>query len=158
MLRIDQSSHIFRLLMIGFVAISTTYVFGTLLTANGSLKQLNIVAASGVIISLVINLSLVPRLEALGSAYASLSSQGITALAQVIIALIIFKFRRNFRYILAMVVFVTAVIILGWLSPGWAFNWKFNLLIMILGSVVLAVLLRLLHIREFIRIIQTEKV
>jgi hypothetical protein len=36
--------------MTGFVGISTTYIFGTLLTANGSLKQLNIMALAGMII------------------------------------------------------------------------------------------------------------
>ena len=42
LLRINQSAKIFGLLMGSFVAVSTTYIFGTLLTANGSLKQLNI--------------------------------------------------------------------------------------------------------------------
>ncbi len=57
---VEESSAVFRLLMFGFIAISSTYVFGTLLTANGSLKTLNIVAASGMVLNLLINLMLVP--------------------------------------------------------------------------------------------------
>ena len=59
--RIYESAQVFRILMGSFVAISTTYIFGTLLTANGSLKVLNIVAASGVLINVVMNLLLIPR-------------------------------------------------------------------------------------------------
>ncbi|MEZ5147669.1 MAG: oligosaccharide flippase family protein [Bacteroidales bacterium] len=46
-LRIDESSQIFKILMFGYISIASTYVFGTLLTANGSLKVLNIIAFSG---------------------------------------------------------------------------------------------------------------
>lgn len=155
--RIKESSHVFRILMFGFVAISTTYVFGTLLTANGNLKHLNIVAGSGVLISLVINLSLVPRFQAVGSAFASLSSQSLTAVAQMVLAIVIFKFRKNYRYLLAISIFIASVFIIGYFSIHLQFNWKINLLILIAGSVFLAVLLRLLHIRELIRIIRSER-
>jgi hypothetical protein len=42
-IRISQSATIFKLLMFSFVAISSNYIIGTLLTANNSLKQLNII-------------------------------------------------------------------------------------------------------------------
>jgi O-antigen/teichoic acid export membrane protein len=157
LLRIDQSAHVFRILMFGFVAISTTYVFGTLLTANGSLKQLNIVAAVGVIISLVVNLSLVPRLQAIGAAYASLSAQSLTALAQVILAFVIFKFRKNYLFFLMLVLFVSGTFGLAYFSRTFGFDWKINLLVLISGSIILAILLRLLHIKEVIRIFKSEK-
>jgi len=156
LIRIDESAHIFRLLMFCFVAISSTYVFGTLLTANGSLKQLNIVAASGVVISLVLNLILVPRMEAIGSAYASLSSQVITALAQVILAITVFRFRRNYRFILALLAFVAGVFAVSFFSRNFGFDWRINFLIMIAASVVMAMVLGLLNIPEFIRIIRSK--
>ena len=154
--RIDESAHIFRLLMFCFVAISSTYVFGTLLTANGSLKQLNIVAAGGVLISLALNLILVPKMQAIGSAYASLSSQGITALAQLIMAVLIFRFRRNIKYIVALVLFAAGAFTISYLSHQFGFDWRINFLIMMGISVVLAMVLGLLNIPEFIRIIRSE--
>jgi cytochrome c biogenesis protein CcdA len=51
-IRIQEISYIFGLLMTGFIPIATTYVFGSLLTANGNLKQLNIVAACGMVLKL----------------------------------------------------------------------------------------------------------
>jgi O-antigen/teichoic acid export membrane protein len=62
--RIDQSAKVFQLLMGSFVAVSVTYIFGTLLTANGNLKLLNIIAASGVVINVSVNLILIPIWQA----------------------------------------------------------------------------------------------
>ena len=84
-LRIGQSAKIFRLLMFSFVAISSNYIFGTLLTANNSLKQLNLIAGGGLIINLSLNLILIPQLQSVGSAYASLATQSITAILQLYI-------------------------------------------------------------------------
>jgi O-antigen/teichoic acid export membrane protein len=156
-IRIGESAYIFSLLMFGFVAISAVYIFSTLLTANGSLKQLNIIAASGVVISLVINFIMVPRMQAMGSAYASLSAQFSTAIAQVIIASILFKFKINFRFLSMLVLFTGGVILIAWFSKQLQFDWKINLMIMILGSGFLAIILRLLHLKEFISIIKSEK-
>lgn len=61
---IGQSAPVFQLLILGFVAISTIHIFGTLLTANGNLKELNIIAAISLIINVVINLILIPRMLA----------------------------------------------------------------------------------------------
>lgn len=154
--RIDQSAKVFGLLMFGFVAISTVYVFGTLLTANGSLKALNIVAASGMIISIAINLIFVPQLMATGSAYASLTAQFVTCIAQVITAQVIFKFRINYKFLISLLVFVLLVYTAGYLSKTLQFEWKINFVLMIAFSVLISVPLRLLHIKRFIHIIKSE--
>jgi O-antigen/teichoic acid export membrane protein len=155
--RIDESATIFSLLMFGFVAVSSVYVFSTLLTANGSLKQLNLIAASGVLISLLLNFTLVPRMQAIGSAYASLSAQFSTALAQFIIASILFRFRANFRFITILLLFIGGVVGIALFTKQLQFDWKLNLLIMISFSTLLAFILRLLNLKEFISIIKSEK-
>src|SRR5690606_29176433 len=57
----EQSAPVFALLIGCFVAVCTTYVFGTLLTAGGKLKQLNWMAAGGAILNIGLNLILIPR-------------------------------------------------------------------------------------------------
>lgn len=155
-LRIGESAYILGLLMFGFVAISAVYVFSTLLTANGSLKELNIIAAGGVIISLVINFIMVPKMQAMGSAYASLSAQFSTAIAQVIVAILIFKFKANYKFLAVLVFYVGGVVLIGWFSTQLPYNWKLNILILFIGSGLLAILLRLLNIKEFIAILKSE--
>lgn len=155
--RIDQSAKVFGLLMFGFIAISTVYVFGTLLTANGSLKTLNIVAASGMVISIAINLILVPKLQATGSAYASLTAQFVTCVAQVIAAQVIFKFKVNYKFLASLAVFVVLVYSAGYFSKMLQFEWKISFVLMIAFSVLISIPLRLLHIKQFIHIIKSEK-
>jgi O-antigen/teichoic acid export membrane protein len=74
---VAEASPVFALLMWCFVAVCTTYVFGTLLTAAGSLRWLNWMAAGGV---------LIPRMQAEGAAWAALITQVLTAIVQLLLA------------------------------------------------------------------------
>ena len=78
---------VFRVIICGFVPISMTYIFGTLLTAAGRLRQLNIFAATTLLLNVAVNLVLIPRLGAVGSAWASLSAQLFMAAAQMVLAM-----------------------------------------------------------------------
>ncbi len=160
-----QSAPVFQLLMLGFIAISTTYIFGTLLTANGNLKELNIIAAISLIINLAVNILLIPRLMAYGSAISSLSTQIFAAFAQVILVQRIFKFKVNYRFLLTLFFFVCGVILFTWLSrqititiPGLPANlaWISNFTLALIISLFLAVILRLLHFRALIGILRRD--
>jgi O-antigen/teichoic acid export membrane protein len=154
---VDESAAVFRVLMFGFIAISSTYVFGTLLTANGNLKILNIVAASGMILNLTINIVLIPHFYAVGSAYASLITQFATAIAQVWFALRIFKFKPDYRFLLSLLIFVVGVILINKFSKEIFENWMFNFSLMLLASLALAMMLNLLNIKGFIKILKSEE-
>lgn len=95
---VDESTLILRILMGSYVAVSVTYVFGTLLTANGNLRLLNTVAAVGVVINLLLNIILIPRFQAVGAAWASFGVQAITAGIQIALAFRIFKLRFGALY------------------------------------------------------------
>lgn len=84
---ITASIRVFSLLIPCIIPISFTYVFGTLLTANGSMKKLNITALVGILVNVLINIILIPRMQARGAAIASLSTQSVVSLLQFIIAL-----------------------------------------------------------------------
>ena len=88
---IAESSDIFIVLMICFLCVSSTYIYGTLLTANGNLFYLNIVASLGVVLNIVLNIILIPKHQALGSAFASLITQFLTGLCQIILCCYIFR-------------------------------------------------------------------
>ena len=82
---------VFALLIGCFVAVCTTYVFGTLLTAGGNLRQLNWMAAGGALLNIGLNLVLIPRAQAEGAAWASLVTQVLTAVVQLVLAAMLFK-------------------------------------------------------------------
>lgn len=83
----ESSVPVFRLIIFGLIPISMNYLFGTLLTANGSMKQLNIIASIGIVINVTVNLLLIPRMQACGSAVASLCTQLLVSVLQFVFAM-----------------------------------------------------------------------
>ena len=136
--------------MTGFIGIATTYIFGTLLTANGNLKQLNWMAFVGMVINVSLNLYLIPRYQAFGSAYASLFTQIITAVAQVVMAILIFKLKPNYMFIFRLLLFVGATVVLAFISSHFE-NWFYGYLFLIGTSVFSAFLIGLFKIGELIK-------
>ena len=83
---ITESAAVFSILIPCIIPISMTYIFGTLLTANGNMKLLNLTALAGIAVNLLVNILLIPRFHACGAATASLTTQTVMALVQTIIA------------------------------------------------------------------------
>ena len=149
-----ESSNVFGVLMFSFVAISVTYIFGTLLTANGNLKQLNWLAALGVALNIIMNFFLIPKYYALGAAIAGLITNSIIAFIQVVIAGLIFKFKINYTLISKLLLFSAGVIGIAYCSTILPFNWILKFLLMVSLSVVWAFITRFLSIRSIYRIIK----
>lgn len=154
--RIEQSAFIYRVIMFGLVAMATNYVFGTLLTANGNMKFLNIAASIGVLISVGVNLTLVPKLQASGSAFAGLGAHSVICIMQVIMSVIVFKMKADWKFIMALILFTGGVLAMGAYSRNVTDNWILNLGFLVAGAFVLSLALRLLNIKEFIRILRSE--
>lgn len=163
---IEESTKVFRLLIPGFIAVSTTYIFGTLLTANGNLRQLNLIAMMGLVINLILNYLLIPRMLAPGSAISSLVTQFTMAFLQVIIVQRIFKFRVNYRYLFTLLIFLVGVIAFNIFSRIIPVHWPFlpvqlawagNFGLMLLFSVILAFILRLWSLGSLLKILREDR-
>ena len=148
------SSRVFRIIMPGFLGICSTYIFGSLLTANGNLKVLNIVAGTGVVISLTLNFMLIPRIGVVGSAVANLSAQGLTALAQVIVATIIFKFKINYRLIIQLLIYFSAAILIVLLVRRMPIPWFYQIIIFAFTSILLAFILKIIDLNSLYKLIR----
>lgn len=151
----EHSSELLGILMSGFIGIATTYVFGTLLTANGSMKQLNIMAFFGMLVNVILNLVLIPRYQAFGSAYASLFTQIVTAGAQVILATIVFKLKPNYWFLLRLFAFVSTAVILAEVSLQFN-NWFYGYSFLIITSVLFAFVLGLFNILDLYKFIRNR--
>jgi O-antigen/teichoic acid export membrane protein len=155
---IETSSRIFPLLMFGFMSISTTYIFGTLLTANGNLRALNILASTAVIINIVLNLILIPEHQALGAAISSLVTQVYMALLQVIMSIIKLGLMSDFGFVIRLVVFILLLFLLGYLAGRFMSIWYQGVILMILSSLVLMFITKLLRFKDLYRIIRSDEV
>lgn len=151
---VTDSAIEFSILMLCFTAVSATYIFGTLLTANGNLKQLNTMAIIGICINLVLNFILIPRYMAMGSAISSLITQFFTAGIQIYFAYKIFKFKVNVRLIIALVVFILGIVIFNYLSRSFTQNWMINFAIMTAFCGLWAFVSGLLNIKSILRFVK----
>ncbi len=70
-------------LMSAFPAFCIMYVYSTLLTANGNLKLLNMIALAGVVINIGSNLYFIPREHALGAAIVAFITQSSLAVCYI---------------------------------------------------------------------------
>lgn len=146
---INESAELFPILMSSFIAISTGYVFGTLLTANGSLKYLNIMALSGMVLNIVLNLFLIPKFGAYGSAWSSLITQSIMAVTQIVLSIIIFKLSVERNFLIRIVLFVGSAIVIGFIADALPVNWIISLTMVLVASIFMAVALKLLSFSYF---------
>ena len=137
-----------------FVPVSTSYIFGTLLTANGSLKQLNIMAGTGMVINIIMNLILIPKLSAVGAAISSITTQTFTALVQVFMAQKTFEFRKNVKLISMTILFIFSCIGINYFAYHLDMNWMARFVIAAGGCFLVAFSTRLIGIGNIYRILK----
>lgn len=155
--RMLESAKVFGVLMSCFVAISGMYIFSTLLTANGNLKQLNRIALGGMVVNILLNLLLIPRFQAYGAAMASLVTQfGIVAL-QIIWVMRIFHFGKNWNLLFRFLIFIGLVIAFNMLSKQLPLLWYWSFGLMVLCSVAGALVLRLVKPRYLLQVLRFDE-
>ena len=150
----DEYAAAFRIIIFCIIPISTTYVFGTLLTAAGRLKELNVFAASSLILNIATNIILIPRWGVAGSAVAAVGAQSFMAVAQVIAAVRYFHMDISWRYIIKLLSFTLLAIVT---SIGVSrLEWQPAILIATAAAVGMALLLKLVNIKELITAIKSD--
>jgi len=108
-----SSSISFQYLMLSFIPMCVIIIVGTLLTANGNLKFLNITSFIGICINVAINFILIPKYGASGAAITMLITQSIVALVQVIYIIHKFDLSVKVKSILRYAGLITLLIISG---------------------------------------------
>ncbi len=153
--RIIVSAKIFKLLMFSMVFVSSIYIFGTLLTANNSLKYLNLIAIVSLAANMVLNFILIPKFFALGSAYASLTAQALSAILQIFMAYRLFKWHIDYKLIFRLTATIILTLITGYLLQYIQIqNWIVSMSLMLIAGLLISFSLKLLNIREFILILK----
>ncbi len=152
--QISDSYREFSILMLCYTAISATYIFGTLLTANGNLKQLNITSFVGICLNLILNFVLIPDYKALGSAYSSLITQFFIAGIQIYFSIKIFKFHFNTKLILSLCVFIAGIVGFNLFSRTMTSNWFINFAVMCVFCGLWAFVSGLLSLRSIYKFIK----
>lgn len=117
----------FKYLMVSFWAMSMSYIFGSLITASGKLKKLNIIFIIGIIINWGLNLWLIPSEFAIGAAKATLITQSFVFFAQYVIALSQFKISYGSLFVgkgllLLGIYFALSILLYRYVPVYWGFK------------------------------------
>lgn len=142
---------VFSLLMITFIPISSVYIFGTLLTANGNLKLLNIIAAGGIVINVVLNLILIPGYGAWGSTAATLFTQTVVALLHIYVAFSLFRIKTDRILMLRLALYVSAGLGLSFAILSLNLPWVLKLTLNAAALALIIPVFRLIPIKGFVQ-------
>ena len=144
----ESSVAVFRLIIFGLIPIAMTYLFGTLLTANGSMKVLNLIAVVGIVINVTVNLLLIPRMQACGSAVASFCTQFVVSALQFVLAMRIIGIPLKSLPWLQCALFLSVLVPVVWFAPSILhINMLWQLVILAVFAVALAFATGLLRVR-----------
>lgn len=146
----ESSVAVFRLIIFGLIPIAMTYLFGTLLTANGSMKVLNLIAVVGIVINVTVNLLLIPRMQACGSAVASFCTQFVVSALQFVLAMRIIGIPLKSLPWLRCGLFIALLVPAVWFSPNILHvHVLWQLVISALFALGLAFATGLVNVKEF---------
>jgi len=143
------SGDMLGLLMISFVAVCGSYIYGTLLAAKGSMRYMNRIFLCGLLGNIALNAALIPYYKGAGAAVATCITQVVVFLAQVGLAYRELALARNLRLVfqcagsLLLAVFLTWAIVQ---MPG-DLHWMIRFLMCGAANVLAALLIGLIPVR-----------
>jgi O-antigen/teichoic acid export membrane protein len=154
---VQTSAGVFGILIFSFLGICLTYIFGTLLTANGSLLQLNIMAVMAVAINFTLNVILIKRFGIIGAAMANAATQLFTSVYQIVLVKRIFRFHADVNFLVRLVVFILLIATGSLLISKIPINWLYSLCIYLFFAAILAFALGLLKIKSIYEIVYSDQ-
>ena len=145
-------------LMLSFIAVSGSYVFGTLLTANGKLGPLNRLFLIGIILNVGLNFLLIPHYKAWGAAIATVATQSLVWIVQMALSQQMLKALPQANAFLRQFLFALAVGVLFWMMAQASFySWQMRFLLGLLGSGGLALAFQLIAPGKLLSEFRKEK-
>ena len=136
-------------LMLSYIAVCGNYIYGTLLTANGNLRRMNILFLVGIVANVLLNLYLIPNYGAFGAGVATMITQFGVMFAQIELARRLVGLRRSGGMIVRVVGLGLLVVATAYglhhISGEYWYWWFGASLVCALGY---ALLLRLIDIRD----------
>ena len=101
----DYYGKILIYMMLAFFAVAISHIYGAMMIAKGSLKELNVIFGLGVILNVILNLWLIPLKGAEGAAIATVATQYLVTLGQIYLAHSQTKLQIDYSLIAKSIVF-----------------------------------------------------
>jgi O-antigen/teichoic acid export membrane protein len=152
----DYWAKIFGWLMLNFIPMSSVYIFGTLLTAKGSLKILNLLALGGMVMNIILNLFLIPQYGAFGATMATLATQLLVAVLHIIIAEKQFSLAYDFKGLGKLLAFVSICLIFPLIIRTTSLTWMLGFSAAFIASFFTAIALKLIPLNHLLPLLKSK--
>ena len=139
--------------MTAFPAFCMMYVYSTLLTANGNLKLLNKIAFLGCVVSISLNLYMIPHYQALGAAITGGITQWTVALCYIYFACKTIKVPLPLRWALVHLCYVVLIIAMGWGITRLPLSWLMQAVAFVIACGALMMLFRFISVKDAVQLI-----
>lgn len=144
------SGQILSYLMLSFLAITGSIVYGTLLTANGNLMKLNVIFIVGVVMNILLNWWMIPYAKGLGAAQASCLTQFVVFLGQLLLAKQELSLRLVWSMVFQLAGFAVTLYLAMYVFVNFTFvKWPLQMGMSLVAGALLAFLFRLIDLRQF---------
>lgn len=148
-------AEIFAWVLTAFIPISMGYIFGTLLTAQGSLRLLNIISAVGLAANFLLNLILIPHYKAMGACIATIATQSLVIGLTILQSKKLFGLHISRKYIASIILFIASSSICFYILTFTGWGWKIEIPAAGLAILALANITGLLKIKEILSSFKT---
>ncbi len=144
-------------LILSFIAMSGTYIFGTLLTANGSMKKMNLLFVASILINIVLNTLLISSHQAAGAAMATFFTQFFALILQIYLSKTELNIRLGWRIFGKIIAFVSVLVLMNFtLQQFTSFDWRYLFFIALVGGISLSFLFRLINLKLFFGMLKSK--
>ena len=154
---------VFQLLIWSSISSGIIYVFGTLLTSNANIKQMNFVFIIGIVLNIAGNAALIPFYGAWGAALATLVTQGFVAMAEIYLVYRLIPAAQNFFRISEIwkpILLLSGIYILFGIADSWLnpfIDWRLNIIIAGICGLAWAETIGAVELRGFFQILKSKK-
>jgi O-antigen/teichoic acid export membrane protein len=149
---VSASSQSFQWLMLSFIGMCLSLIYGTLLTAKGDMRFLNQLSIVGIVVNIAFNALLIPEYGAAGSAFATLVTQGFTALIQLFYAHSKLEIPFQFAQTLRFIGFSALLLALYFFIP----ENEYNIYLQLIAGTIGLFVFRLIDVKELKKQFSTE--
>jgi len=146
----------FQWLMLSFVGMCFSLVFGTLLTAHGSLRTLIIYSAFAIAVNISMNLYLIPKMGAEGAAIAAFTTQTFVGLIQFIYCSKMFHFDFSVKMVNRYLLYIVSIISIFYFFHWYKVEYWMLIVEIVLGTMALFVF-KMIHIKALKKEFKMEK-
>ena len=142
-------------LMFTFIAVAGTYVYGSLILADGDLKTLNTIYFFSIFLNIGLNLWLIPKYQAVGAAIATLTTQGLVFILETILACNKGLLRFNIPLVFKSGLYLLGCLFIGYCSYYFGFEqWIYSFFIALIGCFLLSLALGFIDFRALMKNIE----